>query len=243
MTLNPGIPGHGIPGHGITGHEVQPSPMLNGLTVSDVQRVRRHLRPRRFNRGEMILQEMDLGEAAYIIRDGFVRVETTNADGARTLLTLLGPGEIFGEQSLVDLLGRSASVVAHSDAEVYGIDRSTFWDLLREMPDLTFNLVGLLSRRLRLANGQVQALAALDVEARVARQLLVLATEYGLANPGGGLTLPFRLTQEELADLVGASRVRVNQVLATFRRDGLITFEPGQPITIPNISELDLVWR
>ena len=221
-----------------------PTPAIfEGLNNDDMQRVQGHLRPRLFDRGEIILQETEPGEVAYIIRDGFVRVETTNADGTRTLLTFLGPGEIFGELSLVDLLGRSATVVAHCDTSVYGIDRSTFWEFLRVMPAMTYNLVGLLSGRLRLANGQVQALAALDVEARVARQLQVLATEYGAATPHGGVTLPFRLTQEELADLVGASRVRVNQVLTTFRRDGLIRFEPGQPIVIPDLSSLELVWR
>ncbi len=223
----------------------QPHPVtiLEGLPPSDVQRIQAHLRLRRFARGEMIVQETEPGEVAYIIRDGFVRVETTNADGTRTLLTILGPGEIVGELSLVDLLGRSASVLAHSHTHVYSIDRATFWEFLRVMPSMTYNLVGLLSRRLRLANGQVQALAALDVEARVARQIQVLATEYGVTNAGGSLTLPFRLTQEELADLVGASRVRVNQVLATFRRDGLITFEPGHPIAIPDLDGLERMWR
>ena len=83
---------------------------------------------------------------------------------------------------------------------------------------MTFNLAGILSRRLRLSNAHVVALATLDIERRLADQLLTLAEEYGEATPDGGCRIPFRLTQGDLAALVGASRVRVNQILVGWKQ-------------------------
>lgn len=220
-------------------HEID---LFRGLTAEEIQRICVHLRPRHFNPGELLLQEDDPGEVAYVVRKGYVRVETTHPDGSRTVLTILGPGEIVGELSLVDLLGRSATVVAHDSTTVLVFDRAIFWTFLQTIPAMTYNLVGLLSRRLRLANSQVQALAALDVEARVARQLRVLAAEYGQADGDGVIELPFRLTQEDLADMVGASRVRVNQVLATYRREGTISTDAAQRITIHDPAGLETRW-
>jgi len=222
---------------------IQPIDLFRGLTEVEIQRIYSHLRSRYFEQGDLLLQEQDLGEVAYVIKEGYVRVETSLPDGSRTLLTILGPGEIVGELSLVDLLGRSATVVAHESTTVLVFDRATFWDLLQTMPTMTYNLVGLLSRRLRIANCQIQALAVLDVEARVARQLQVLAAEYGEPDESGAIELPFRLTQEELADLVGASRVRVNQVLATFRRDDMVSTDTAQRITIHDPAGLETLWQ
>jgi CRP/FNR family cyclic AMP-dependent transcriptional regulator len=89
-----------------------------------------------------------------------------------------------------------------------------------------------MSRRLRLANEQIQALAALDVYGRVARQLLAFAQVYGAPVAGGDVVIPLRLTQTDLADLVGASRVRVNQVLVAFRESRHISVDQQQRITI-----------
>jgi CRP-like cAMP-binding protein len=217
--------------------------LFRSLTDDEVQLIRGHLRLQVFNRDDLILQEEDAGEVAYVIWQGYVRVEVNQPDGTRTLLTILGPGEIVGELSLVDRLGRSATVVAQDATTLLVFDRATFWAFLRTMPAMTYNLVGLLARRLRLANSQVQALAAMDVEARVARQLQVLAAEHGDGVGNGAVELPFRLTQAELADLVGASRVRVNQVLTTLRREGVISTDSAQRITIHDPRDLEMLWQ
>lgn len=89
-----------------------------------------------------------------------------------------------------------------------------------------------------MTNAQVEALAALDVFGRVARQLLAFAQEYGEATPDGIIRIPLRLTQSDLASLVGASRVRVNQVLMTFRRQGHLSVDGDSRITVHNVAAL-----
>lgn len=172
----------------------------------------------------VVMREDEPGEAVFIIANGFVRVQVHQADGASTILAILGPNEIVGEMSLVDRLGRSATVVAHESSTHYSMSRATFWTCLRTMPTLTYNLAGILSRRLRSANEQIEAFATLSVEARVARQLLVFAEEYGEVLDCG-VCIPFRLSQSEVAGMVGASRVRVNQALVDYRRQGYVSLD------------------
>ena len=212
--------------------ELAEVPLFRGLTPAALTELAALLRRRAFGEGAAILRAEEPGEVAYVVRDGYVRVEADQVDGGCTILAILGPGEVVGELSLIDRLGRSATVVAHEPTTLYGIDRAAFWACLRTMPAVTYNLVGLLSRRLRLADAHVQALATLDVEARVARQLLALTAEHGEADGAAGVRLPFRLTQGDLAGLVGASRVRVNQVLRSYRQRGVVSVDPRQRITV-----------
>jgi CRP/FNR family cyclic AMP-dependent transcriptional regulator len=100
------------------------------------------------------------------------------------------------------------------------------------MPTMTFNLAGILSRRLRHSNAHVVGLATLDVEGRLADQLLALSEEYGEATANGGCQIPFRLTQGDLAALVGASRVRVNQILVGWKQRGLLTVDGRHVVTL-----------
>jgi CRP/FNR family cyclic AMP-dependent transcriptional regulator len=95
-----------------------------------------------------------------------------------------------------------------------------------------------LSNRLRLANSQIQALATQDVYGRVARQLLILADTFGRRDQNGDIVVPLRMTQGDLASLVGASRVRVNQALVVFKDSGYISVDAALQITIHNYAAL-----
>jgi CRP/FNR family cyclic AMP-dependent transcriptional regulator len=154
------------------------------------------------------------------------------------ILGIRGRGEIVGEMSLVDRQGRSASVVTLEDCTLLWLDRPSFETCLQTMPPLSTNLVRLLARRLRLANAQIQALAALDLYGRVARQLLSLAEEYGEPSPSGGILIPLRLTQSDLAGLVGASRVRVNEVMVAYKRRKYLSVDASYRITVHNAAAL-----
>jgi CRP/FNR family transcriptional regulator, cyclic AMP receptor protein len=212
--------------------------LFAGLSNAQIAVLSGMLCTRRFAIGETIVTAEEAGGAAYIIRDGFVRVHVEQEDGRDIVLAILGPGELFGEMSLVDQLGRSASVVAHEPATVLSIDRAAFWSCLRATPAMAFNLSSILSRRLRLANAHIQSLAALDVPGRIAYQLWEYAREYGKPTAGGAVCVPFRLSQSDLAGLVGASRVRVNQVLAALRQDGLVSVDHGRHMVVHDSAEL-----
>jgi CRP/FNR family cyclic AMP-dependent transcriptional regulator len=139
--------------------------------------------------------------------------------------------------SLVDSAGRSANVMTMEKCTFLWMDRSTFQDLLRNVPEFAQNLVRLLSSRLRMANEQIQSLSSLDVAGRLARQLLAFSERYGEAIDGG-VRVALRLTQTDLAELVGASRERVNQVMVDFRQKGYLTVDSSHHILVHRPQEL-----
>ena len=195
--------------------------LLEGLTSDELARLRRLLGWRSCSAGATIIRLDEIGDTTYLILRGFVRVQRDSAGGDSIVLAILGAGEIVGEMSMVDDLTRSAAVTALDDTLLAALDRAAFWACLREMPVMSYNLARVLSRRLRHANARLQALATLDVHARVAHQLLLLAEAYGQPATSG-VVIPFRLTQDDLADLVSASRVRVNHALGALRRQGWV---------------------
>jgi CRP/FNR family cyclic AMP-dependent transcriptional regulator len=168
----------------------------------------------------------------YVLLEGSVKVELLTPEGTEVILAVLGPGKVVGEMSLVDSLGRSANVRTLEQTTLLSMDRSAFRARARELPLLADNLAKLLSRRLRLTDAHVRALAAMDVPGRVAAELLALAREYGEPSRGGGTLIPLPLTQSDLAALVGASRVRVNQAIAFFKRRGYISVGADNRITV-----------
>jgi CRP/FNR family cyclic AMP-dependent transcriptional regulator len=206
------------------------TPLFAGLPPEALSRIAVLMHERTFSAGASFLTSGQPGEAIYVLVKGSVKVSTIRSDGMEVILAVLGAGEVVGEMSLADSLGRSADVTTLEESTFLWIDRTAFRSGVAESPLLTRNLAEILSRRLRLANANLLSLATLDVPGRVASQILALATEYG-EEKAEGLRIPMRLTQADLAGLVGASRVRVNQVLGYLRKrdaisvgyDGLIT--------------------
>jgi CRP/FNR family cyclic AMP-dependent transcriptional regulator len=200
-------------------------PLFHGLTKEQLLRLLPFLHHKTFPAEKTIIAAEERGEAAYIILSGTVKVHVGSMKGRDVILAILGAGQIVGEMSLADSLGYSATVVTLEASTFLAIDRTTFQECLQTMPEMTYNLVRILSSRLRLANAQIQSLAALDVFGRVARQLMAFAHEYGDILANACTLIRLHLTQNDLADLVGASRVRVNQVLASYRQSGYISIE------------------
>jgi len=171
-------------------------------------------------------------EAVYAILRGTVRVQMEHLDGKLVILAFLGAGDVVGEMSLLEPVGRSATVVTLEPCQLLWLDRATLEAGIVAMPRLAVNLVRLLSRRLRLANERIQILATLDVAGRVARQIDGFATRFGQPDPDGSVRVPIRLTQVELSDMVGASRERVNQVMVDLKRHGIIAVDASHHITV-----------
>jgi CRP/FNR family transcriptional regulator, cyclic AMP receptor protein len=212
--------------------------LFRGLSAAELVQVNDLLGRTKFPAGAMILTSEQPGEVAYIILEGTLKVSIIQGNGRELTLALLGPGEIVGELALADRASRSADVTALEPAVLVWLDRGTFERLRRDIPGITENLLRLLARRLRLANAQLQAMAALDVHGRVARQLLTLADVLG-EEVADGVRIPLRITQSDLAALVGATRVRVNEVLVGFTRRRLIAVDRRHRITIRDRAELE----
>ncbi len=178
------------------------------------------------------------GDVVFIIINGTVKVHVKQASGADVVLAILGRGDIVGEMSLLDSAGRSADVVTLEESTVLWMDRDSFQEALNTIPSVSVNLFRLLAQRLRLANAQIQTLATLDVYGRVARQLLAFAEKYGENGPNGTQIIPIRLTQGDIADLVGASRKRVNQVMVKFKLYHYISVDVNGHVTVLNPGAL-----
>jgi CRP-like cAMP-binding protein len=133
---------------------------------------------------------------------------------------------------LLDNRGRSASVVTLEPSAMLWMDRASFRRCMETMPRITFNLACILAARLRLANAQIQSLAALDTECRVARQILAFSERYGLSQSNGDISIPIRLTQSDIASMVGATREHVNKILVSYKERGYISVDSAYHLTI-----------
>jgi CRP/FNR family cyclic AMP-dependent transcriptional regulator len=144
--------------------------------------------------------------------------------------------------SLLDHHGRSANVVAHEDTVCLWMDRPGFLESVASMSMLTQNIVQQLSDRLRSANQHILALSTLDVAGRLARQVLTFVSRYG-EETEDGILIPFSLTQSDLAGMVGATRERVNRVVVTFKKKGLLSVDSQYRITVHHIEPLAELCR
>jgi CRP/FNR family transcriptional regulator, cyclic AMP receptor protein len=211
--------------------------LFRGMTPHELERLAPLLHERSFPAGASVLTAEQPGEAVYVVLRGSIKVHLLTSDGAEVILAVLGPGEVVGEMSLADSLGRSASVTTLEESIFVWIDRTIFRSGIEGSPVLARNLADILSRRMRLANAHLLSLAALDVPGRVASQMLSLSREYGKETTDG-VRIPIRLTQSDLAALVGASRVRVNQVLGYLRKRGLISIDSEGHFTVHDENAL-----
>lgn len=207
-------------------------PLFQGLSPEDLAQVESLVHERSFPAGSHVLAAEQPGEAVYFVLSGKLRIYLEEADGSTVTFAFLGPGDILGEMSLVDETLRSASAVTLEPSILLWLDRATFQRCLRTLPRLTLNLVRELTARLRRANEQITALSTLDVAGRVVRQLLALADQYGEPDRHGGVHIPLPLTQGDLAEMVAATRERVNRVMVTLREEGALRVGPGHEITL-----------
>src|SRR5215203_1727960 len=208
------------------------TPLFAGLSLEELTQFAGFMHERTFSAGASFLTLGQPGEAIYVLLTGSVKVSTIMPDGTEVILAVLGAGEVVGEMSLADSLGRSADVTTLEETTLLWMDRTAFRSGVVQSPVLARNLAEILSRRLRLANANLLSLAALDVPGRVASQILALAHEYGEALPEGGARIPIRLIQADLAALVGASRARVNQALGFLRKRSAISVDKDGHITV-----------
>jgi len=211
-------------------------PIFAGLPEEELERLGRLLRPRRYTRGEVIFLEGDEGTALCLIAEGRIRIQLTGSDGREVVINVYGSGEIFGEMALLDGEPRSADAIAQDPSRVFWLQRDDFAAFLDSHPRAAMTMLASLSRRLRHTTRVVQDATFRDVPARLARVLLDLAARNGQALPQG-IRIESRLTQGELAAMVGASRETVNRALRGFEQRGLIGWEASR-ITINHPDQL-----
>lgn len=177
---------------------------------------------RRYRKGNVIFVQGEQGERCFAIVSGSVKISAFLPDGREAVLAMLGPGDVFGELSPFDQAPRSADATAVEDAELLSLDATALRDAIARHPQIAMSLLHVLSHRLRQSNESFQDVAFFDVHARVARRLADLADNYGVPSEDGVL-IDMPLSQEHLAQMIGATRESVNKALATLSRRGLVT--------------------
>ena len=176
------------------------------------------------SRGATLFYEGDPGDQLYFIVSGKMKLGRTASDGRENLVAVMGPGEIFGEMALFDPSPRSTSATAVSETRLAGLKHENLRKVIQRSPEVSAQLLQALARRLRRTNENLADLVFSDVPGRVAKALLDLADRFGRPATDG-ILVAHELTQEELAQLVGASRETVNKALAEFVQRGWIRLE------------------
>ncbi len=207
------------------------APLFSALDAEAAVALRASMAEMRVQRGGIIFAEGEAGERMYVVLDGKVKLGHTSPDGRESLLAVLGPGEVFGELSLFDPGPRTATATAVTDTVVVGLGHADLRPWLTGRPEVAESLLQALAQRLRRTNEALADLVFSDVPGRVAKQLLDLADKFGQPGPDGVL-VHHDLTQEELAQLVGASRETVNKALADFTQRGWVEVDQRQVLLI-----------
>jgi CRP/FNR family transcriptional regulator, cyclic AMP receptor protein len=197
------------------------TPLFEELSDEDATALRAAIINVHLNRGERLFSEGDDGDKLYIILEGKIKLTKAAPDGRENLLSVHGPGEMFGELSLFDPIPRTSSATAVTSARLAGIAHDEMRTWLSSRPEVAMHLLQALAQRLRRINDVKADLVFTDGPGRVAKALLDLADRFGVMTPEG-VQVNHDLTQEELAQLVGASRETVNKALADFTARGWI---------------------
>jgi len=212
------------------------APLFSGLDDEAAEALSASMVESRLARGEALFREGDSGDRLYVVTEGKVKLGRTSADGRENLLAILGPGQMFGELSLFDPGPRSATVTAVTDCTMQSLSHDELGGWLTGRHEVARGLLLQLASRLRKANDVVADLVFSDVPGRVAKALLDLASRFGRV-ADDGVHVHHDLTQEELAQLVGASRETVNKALADFAARGFLRLE-GRAVLILDLERL-----
>jgi CRP-like cAMP-binding protein len=188
--------------------------LFRSLSDDALQRVIASASSRSLRRGDVLFDEGDEAEELFIVESGRIAIANRSPDGRESVVALMTGGDLFGEMSMFDDMGRSAQARALETSTVHAVPYAAVTAELELDPRLLWSVVELLARRLRNTDNALADAVFLDVTGRTAKRLLELAGD------ADDFTLP--VTQEELAGLVGASRERVNKALASFLRLGWV---------------------
>ncbi|MEJ6578156.1 MAG: Crp/Fnr family transcriptional regulator [Actinomycetota bacterium] len=210
---------------------VRRAPLFSALDDAEASSLRESMVLVKVSKGNTLFKEGDDGNRLYVVLEGKLKLGITSNDGRENLLSILGPGEMFGELSLFDPGPRTATATAVTDARLLSLAHDQVIGWVSEHPKVSLQLLGRLAQRLRRSNEVLADLVFSDVPGRVAKAIMDLGERFGVKK-ADGLYVNHDLTQEELAQLVGASRETVNKALADFAGRGWVRLEPRSVVVL-----------
>jgi CRP-like cAMP-binding protein len=193
-------------------------PLFALLTASQAEAVADAVTKRRFKRGEVIVEQGSKSNTLFIILTGRVRVVTADKRGREVILATLQPGDYIGEMSLIDNEAHSATVRAEVQTDMLCLGRAEFARCLPENSSMAYAIMKGLVQRLRQADRKIESLALMDVYGRVARALL----EFAVPDREGLMSIRDRISRQDIAKMVGASREMVSRVMKDLEDRGFI---------------------
>jgi len=215
---------------------VRKAPLFTALDEAAAVSLRANMDSVKIAKGSILFAEGDEGDHLYVIVEGKLKLGTSSGDGRENLLSILGPGEMFGELSLFDPGPRTSTATAVTDAKLLSLGQEKLIPWLATNPNVSLQLLARLAQRLRRTNEAVGDLVFSDVPGRVAKALIDLGERFG-KQTDEGLFVHHDLTQEELAQLVGASRETVNKALADFAGRNWLKLD-GRAVLITDVERL-----
>jgi CRP/FNR family transcriptional regulator, cyclic AMP receptor protein len=192
-------------------------PLFTGLTDAQFDLLAAGSTRRNFPKGRMIVAEGEPSQSLYILLSGRAKVQRSDSEGKEVILAVLGPGEFFGEMSLIDDAPRSASVITLESCDFMAINKESFKTMISQSTEMCLQIMKGLVKRLRGADQKIETLALLDVYGRVARVLLDFSE-----NVDGERVVKGKLPRQEIAKMIGASREMVSRVMKGLETDGYI---------------------
>jgi CRP-like cAMP-binding protein len=193
-------------------------PLFSLLTAVQAESVANAVVKRRFKRGEVIVEQGAKSNALFILLTGRARVLTSDSRGREVILATMNPGDYLGEMSLIDNEPHSATVRTEVQTDVLMLARAEFARCLPENSSMAYAVMKVLVQRLRHADRKIESLALMDVYGRVARSLL----EFAVTDAEGQAIIRDKVSRQDLAKMVGASREMVSRVMKDLEERGFI---------------------
>lgn len=209
-------------------------PLFSQLAEDDLEKIRILCVTQHYVKDQIILIEEEAGNTLFLIQKGRVKVSRISDDGREVILSILEPGDFFGELSLIDGKARSASVTAIEDSEVLMLRRGDFLGLLSDYPQISISLMKELAGRIRKSDTQIKSLSLQDAMGRVASSLIMLAEDHGRLRKNE-VVIPKIPLQQDLANMAGTSRETISRVFRYLEDEQLI-LRSGRKITIPDFN-------
>jgi len=212
-------------------------PIFSELSDEDITSLAKLASRKRYPKDTVVFFENEEGDFFFTITEGRIKVTILGDDGREVILSVLGPGDFFGEMALLDNEPRSATAIAVEESELLSLHRSDFQSVLNDNKSITSALIRVLSARLRRANHQISTLALLDVYGRVARVIVDMAREEGKRLRDGRIAFR-RATHQEIANRIGTTRETVTRMLKDLERQGLIHVEGKEIVVQPDFEKV-----
>ena len=195
--------------------------LFAALPISAIEDLSQRVTVRRISASAAVFSQDEPGDAVFVLMSGRVKVVLCGESGREVTLSILRPGDSFGEMSLFDGGSRSATCIALEPSAVLALSREDLMRHIQSHPRTAMNLLGEMARRLRRADETIAQLALCDVNERLIHRLVGLAREEGSTGPEG-IVVRRRPTQQELANMIGSCRETISRAFNQLARDGLI---------------------